>query len=539
MAERAEAPKKERSARIAILGAGPAGLAMGYFLKRRGFKDVMIFEKLGRVGGLCKSVTDGYMAFDLGGTYITPAYHETLKIARTVRAERYRGKRYKIVKVVGDGAHKRLEDDEVWDYARRGLDPDAPPLGMLKLVRCVFRFWWERRKVRRFVDGPSFERIHERPDLCISFGDWLDGHGLKDMRRIFEIPVTMMGYGFLDEVAAPYVLKFMAPGTYWSKFLRGLPGIGVFWAWPQRFRDGFQRMWERVSWGLNVRVDVNVVRVRRGTARELPVELTIESTEGLSPHSQDRTRRVLCFDKLIVACPLTLEVLTEIFQEVGEGGERRLTLSQAERELFRCVAPHTYVQNTLHAVKFDPVTRKEEPFKLFAPVVPVLPFNEQTFGKPWVVVQVWGDQSRLLQFYTRIDPKGEQVKQTRAAIEAASRELLRLLGGVEAGATPGNQRLARWTTYDQWAYFSHVSAADMKDGFFQKLDALQGQQDTYYTGAAATFEMVESVVRHAKHIAEVVSDDLSATGFKRPRRQSFRPIVPPYAESERLSADLG
>ena len=42
--------------------------------------------------------------------------------------------------------------------------------------------------------------------------------------------------------------------------------------------------------------------------------------------------------------------------------------------------------------------------------------------------------------------------------------------------------------------------------------------DTYYTGGAATFEMVEAIVCHAKHIAHKLGDDLEAQAFPHPRR---------------------
>jgi hypothetical protein len=299
-------------------------------------------------------------------------------------------------------------------------------------------------------------------------------------------------------------------------------------------------MWERVSWGLDVRLDVDVLRVRRTGARELPIEIEVNASDRLYPYDEGPTRRLLHFDKLIVACPLAREVLSEFFyeDEVGEQGlERRSTLSADEEALLSKIAPHTYVQNTLHAVTVDPVTHEERPFRLFAPVVPVFPFDRRTFGKPWVVVQVWGKQSRLLQFYTRIDPSGERAQETQHAIETASRELLRLFGGTEAGSTHGNERLARWTTYDRWPYFSHVQPEDMRAGFFADLDALQGQHHTYYTGGAATFEMVEAIVRHAKHTAERVHRDLRAEAFPKPRRVPFRPMRAPYAEAERLVPD--
>ena len=58
-------------ARIAIIGAGPAGLSTAWFLGKQGFHDVTVLEKLGRVGGLCKSVTIDDLSYDLGANYLT------------------------------------------------------------------------------------------------------------------------------------------------------------------------------------------------------------------------------------------------------------------------------------------------------------------------------------------------------------------------------------------------------------------------------------------------------------------------------------
>jgi hypothetical protein len=148
------------------------------------------------------------------------------------------------------------------------------------------------------------------------------------------------------------------------------------------------------------------------------------------------------------------------------------------------------------------------------------------------VVQVWGRQSRLLQFYTRIDPTSQQ--QMRQQIEQASRELLDLLGGKVAGSAPGHERLARWTTLDTWSYFHHVSANDIANEFFSDLDKMQGEGHTYYTGGAATFEMVEAIVRHAKYIVEKMHGQLQDAAFPRPRPVPFRTLAPPQAETEVL-----
>jgi protoporphyrinogen oxidase len=84
----------DKTSRIAIVGAGPAGLSTAWFLAKEGFHNVTVLEKLGRVGGLCKSFTVDGMSYDLGANYVTWEYQETLAIAREVGATTYTEKPY-------------------------------------------------------------------------------------------------------------------------------------------------------------------------------------------------------------------------------------------------------------------------------------------------------------------------------------------------------------------------------------------------------------------------------------------------------------
>ncbi len=51
---------------------------------------------------------------------------------------------------------------------------------------------------------------------------------------------------------------------------------------------------------------------------------------------------------------------------------------------------------------------------------------------------------------------------------------------------------ADYYTYSDWAYFPHVDAATMQAGFYDRIEALQGQQHIYYTGGLFAFELVGS-----------------------------------------------
>src|SRR5690606_37319232 len=57
-----------------------------------------------------------------------------------------------------------------------------------------------------------------------------------------------------------------------------------------------------------------------------------------------------------------------------------------------------------------------------------------------------------------------------------------------------------WHSFDRWPYFKHVPAEAMRDGFYDRLEALQGSQSTFYVGGLLDFELVERIVRYSKKL---------------------------------------
>ena len=44
----------------------------------------------------------------------------------------------------------------------------------------------------------------------------------------------------------------------------GRPPISwIVGSWPRRFTEGFQRLWERVSWGVDVAANVDITQISR------------------------------------------------------------------------------------------------------------------------------------------------------------------------------------------------------------------------------------------------------------------------------------
>ena len=486
-----ERSKPNGSARIAIIGAGAAGLATAYYLKKSGYKNVIVLEKLPRAGGLCRSITLDYKSFDLGANYITLAYRELRKIAREVGAKMYAGDRYYATTVPKNSQEKMVYRTLLEEIL---ANPGGEPISIWRLVRKVAKFIWLRWRLRPLIDRPTFEKLEEHDGavddpakkLCVPFEQWLEENELTELRRMFEVPITMMGFGYLEDTAAPYVLKFMTLGTFVPMMLYPIPVIGWFFQWPRRFVDGYERLWEDVAKGLNVLLDVDITRVGRpgdrAASKDEPISINFWHP-GQAMFGTDEHDATLNFDFLILACPLEHDVLRK-FMEVRDG----------ERALFDMIETCAYCMTTFYVDR-----------DLEHGVNCVFPFDQTTIGKPWAAVQMFPGQSRLVQFYSRA-PRDEMV--TRAEMEDVVRASVKLayrmghtIAGWKPDGSPDPQRSAEYHTFDCWPYFQHVSHTDFGK-FYAGLEALQGQNRTYYVGGATNFELIEPILEYAKALVD-------------------------------------
>ncbi len=455
-------PKK----RIVIVGAGPAGLATARYLNKQGFRDVTILEKLGRVGGLCRTITEDGKSYDLGANYVTLAYRETLELAREVGATRYTEAPYSAVTIPADDSPVTYMPlvRAVREY---GPPEDRRTHSLWRVLRAALKYAWLRFRLRRVIDRPNFAEIDEHPELCVSFAEWLERHDIECLTTMFEIPITMMGYNYLRFIAAPYALKYMSLATYIPMVLKGLPGIQRIVPWPCRFTLGFQRLWERMSWKLNVRLNVDIKRIERDETG-----VTVTFTQLQQIFNETKTHRAeIKFDYLILACPLSPDVLTGFMDVEGE-----------ELELLGRIRANSYCMTTYHVHALD----------LPTPFLVVLPLTSK--GTPWGIAQQFAGASNVTQFYSRVMKEPPDNEGVQKEITGNVQTLVERLGGHLDEENVG------WFTYDRWPYFQHVTHHDMKEGWYRSLEALQGRNRTFYVGGATSFELIEPIMEYSKHL---------------------------------------
>jgi len=52
----------------------------------------------------------------------------------------------------------------------------------------------------------------------------------------------------------------------------------------------------------------------------------------------------------------------------------------------------------------------------------------------------------------------------------------------------------------KWYYFPHVFSKDYADGWYEKVEAMQGNLNTYYAGEIMSFGDMEETVQYSKDL---------------------------------------
>ena len=441
--------ESKSSPSICIIGAGAAGLSAAYFLKEQGYKGVIVLEKESRVGGKCLSLTVYGKSFDLGANYITSSYKHVMGLARRFGATMYtEGK-------LNAYDHRSKEFSSLFKAVLKNSS-------LLKLGWLSLKYVYKRWRLNSIISDskPGFKDISKYPDLCQPFGKWLLANGLEELEALFRIPLSLMGYGQLQEIPAAYALTYMTNSTFLDLALAALnPEIRGY---PKRFTEGYQRLWERVSWEIEVKVGAEVTGVTRNDKIRIEYTIIEESLGNLT-----KTKRSLECDYLIIGTPLHYESVNGFLKD----------MTDEEKALFRKVSYDPFIVTTY-------IVPGSNDFFAATFMVP-----EPTLYQPYVVTRQFEDND-LVSVYTRTR-FGDPIRKDE--ILANNKEFFRSACGVDPG---------EYYTYSEFPYFPHVDAKEMADKFYDRFEAMQGRNNTYYVGGLLNFELVETIVNYSKALID-------------------------------------
>jgi predicted NAD/FAD-dependent oxidoreductase len=268
-------PQHER-ARIAIIGAGPAGLSAARRLCDLGVDGVVVLEAEEAVGGKCCTVTLDGRAHDLGATMGVPNdYARIVEISDRAQIER-----------------QPFPREQCFDLATGTLERLNRAREVPRVLYELARYVWLHRRAWRGVDGRGLH--HASETLLQPWDRFAERAGISTLSRRTLTYRTGYGYGYDDAVPAALHANLIRPST-----IAGLArGRSFMWS------TGTQPIWqalaaELVTRGVSVRTGARVAALRTHGG----VDVELRDARGV---------RTLTVDRVIAACDprLTASLMT-------------------------------------------------------------------------------------------------------------------------------------------------------------------------------------------------------------------------------------
>jgi protoporphyrinogen oxidase len=443
--------------RVAIVGAGPAGLHMAFLLSEMGFNQLTVLEKDSRIGG--KSFTrynyEPDVPQEFGTCYTVPfKYQELRRVAKEIG--------YKEFEEVP------VPDRHVFtDYSDRKASTQREWLVSEKKKRFPFRFLPDLfSQLAILVDmvryNQKYKRLFKRPydeifrETNMTFKEYLDRNGFHDLIPLFSLANTVQGYGYIEHVPAWYGLWWNSPpevyGFLQSAFHRMKRPASIL-------RKGFEHYWSSVS---KYMVDKWSVRIQKNThIKSIERTADIVKITSMAGGVQD-------FDFVIITSNL-------------KDATQFLTMTPGENEVLGALTERGNLITTLFKCKhvIDPVpisswTSALDPARqsrLMTIRNSAKIFNPQAVGDR---------ESDYLISYQYVERAREDTTKYQDELKNALREDL---------TTAGIENIEILEQHI-WPYFQHWSQDGLNRHYFVKLMELQGQNRTWFAGASTLFESV-------------------------------------------------
>ncbi|MBO5497708.1 MAG: FAD-dependent oxidoreductase [Oscillospiraceae bacterium] len=458
----------DKNMRICIVGGGPAGLAAGMYLEKKGYTNYSILEKSDRVGGKCWSPHYNGKRYEMGAIMGVPSYYAVHDV------EEFCG-------ITHDGPKLNRNYK---DASGKVIEPFARTLGniiknpwLLKMKKQLTKFGelletkyqgYDVNGHRGVAEGrydgfavtPGREKVEgvnpNLKDLALPFKEFCEKNGCELVQKIWIGPFTSFGYGYFDEIPAAYVLKYLDFQTCMNFVKVNL------WTWEQ----GTQYIWEQLNDHIMhpARLNSNIEKVER---RDGKVFVTVNG-------------EVEEYDKIIVTAPL---YVADGNMGCNNGMVDYFDARDDEKELFSKI---DYERYTVQAFTTTPENHPEISYYVFDNMVP------EKLGHLMVYYRRWKETvDQVITTYALRTHKNMK----EIPYEECNKMVL---DDLKTMGNPAEEVINKWSVY----YFPHVSCEDYAAGWYDKVEAMQGKYDTFYAGEVMSFGDMDETAEYSRELVE-------------------------------------
>ena len=471
----------DKNVRIAIIGGGPAGLSAGMYLELKGYENYVIYEKTDHVGGKCHSPHMNGKRYEMGAIMGVPSYyavHDVEVFAGVTHAD---GPKLHRTYRLPNGKVDTRFDKKLFNLPHLlRLKNQIKKFGEILETKykgydiCGHRGVSEGR-YEGYAVTPGREPVSgvnpNLKDLSMPFNKFVEMNGVPLVKEIWVQPFTSFGYGYFDEIPAAYVLKYLDFQT-----MMNFVNVNL-WTW----KEGTQSIYEALDRKLKHPALLNskITKIVRGDK----VTITVNGKEEV-------------FDKLIITAPLQVGTINN---PVAQGLDSYLDVTDKERELFSKIDYERY-----DTMAF--ITKEEAyPEASFYVVDNMTP---ETLGHGMVFYMRWANEPSqpLVSYVLRKhkDPnESVEAYKARNELDYAKTQKTVLEDLDKLGIAPVKENGKDKIVYEmQSYYFPHVFSEDYAAGWYEKVEGMQGENNTFYAGEVMSFGDMDETIEYSRDLVE-------------------------------------
>ena len=236
------------------------------------------------------------------------------------------------------------------------------------------------------------------------------------------------------------------------------------WTW----KEGTQFIWESLNDKLKnpARLNSNIEKVERKDGK---VYVTVNG-------------KVEEYDKIIVTSPLYVP-MKENRDDGLVGMVDYFDAREDEKKLFCQIE---YERYDVLAVETKPEDHPEISYYVFDNMIP------KRLGHLMVYYRRWRDtvDQVITTYALRKHKRMEEIPYEKCRA--------RVLKDLETMGNPASNVVNEWSVY----YFPHVFTNAYKDGWYDKVEAMQGKYDTYYAGEIMSFGDMDETCEYSRELVE-------------------------------------
>lgn len=430
--------------KVAIIGAGPAGLTAAYFLEQKGNYDVTIFEKENIAGGKVKSVLLKGVSYEIGAIIGSRDFRLIRKFSQEfgVRRDLYIADPYSV-----------LPNGDITRYGAHQLRKYT----LLAWLKTKLRFKRIKRNYWKYLQA-GFPAREIPPELTMTPNEFKYKFGIAPFVEYIESFVTTAGYGYFDDTPMLYQLQHFTRVFNSSVFTLGrylplrlqriIQRNELLWDYFY-FPNLFSKLWNTMAENYNVRYNSEVEHIYP-EGNMLAIEVNGEKE---------------AFHKVIITTD------AKHFKDLA-------LLSPEHQKIFDRVVSTRFV---VSLVKVKGLKRNRVYF-----------FDEnkvsQKKGHLFGLVHHYGPEAPYFVGYQIADKD-----QDLSLLKEILLEDLQNIPGVEA--TEVAQQF-------EWNYNERFSGHDLRQGLLQQAWNIQGINGIYYAGGPFRIETTEDAARLGEYIVQ-------------------------------------